>query len=163
MKKLFNLLTIVLVSSIIFSSCKGEKGDVGPQGSSGPSASKYSFTLTFDNATTFKNYSGLQGKVSANDVVLIYALYNTYSPGNDYYTQLPVTVSPAYIFAEINYSTGNVIIDAIKSDGTSGSPFASNTDVQFQAVIIKGGAGARMAKGPDYKNYNEVIAYYNLN
>lgn len=144
---------------------KGETGPAGPQGQTGangadgPEATTQNYTLTFTTAQNWQTYNGFAGLFDANDIIVTYIFNATY--GEDFYVQLPFTYGTVVAYAEVGETTGYIFINTDKANGTTGSPWSSNTTLKFKSVLIKSKA---MKKHPNLnlKDYNAVKQAFNL-
>lgn len=172
MKKTIRTIIAVIVGATLTislsTSCKkaeqgpqGEKGATGaqgPQGEPGPQAKTYDFNLTFTSSDTFKSYSGVTG-YDADDAIIVYVRYETLA-GTPYWAPLPlVLANTVNIVPEFSDLTGLIIINTLKANGSTGSPWTTTTTLAFRAVLIK--SSKRMIN-VNYDNYKEVQKAYNL-
>ena len=128
---IFALITISLTA------CKKAVGPEGPTGPAGPEAKTFNFNLTFDPGETFESYSGITG-YDSGDVILTFSKYEDLS-GTSYWTQLPATdpLNIVNLTPEFSDVDGNMFINSLKADGSSGSPWVNSTTLSFKAVLIK--------------------------
>jgi hypothetical protein len=172
MKSFLKFSTLLLLAGTLFIGCKGKDGEPGPvgatgkagtNGASGPSAQTYTFSGTFTSVITGINYTGLVGKVSANDAVLLY-LYTGNTAGVDYYSQLPITfpnsTMPFVMYSDLG-DNGDITVNIKKLDNSAGSPISIGFPAFFKVIHVKGTAGLRIPS-INYSNYEEVKAYYNI-
>lgn len=159
MKKILTLFAVV--GLIAFTSCEGPEG---PPGEPGPVAYVYEVDANFvgPNYSVTSNPSGML----SGDNILVYELVGT--SGGDSWALLP----QIYYFndgletAQYNYSFSRnrvtIFIDGSLTD-FSQLPSSFRTGKVFRIVIIPGDDGINAKKvKPDYSDYNEVIARYNI-
>lgn len=137
----------------------GTNGTNGQDGEDALGAKTFNFSLTFNVGDTYKSYNGITG-YDADDVILFFVHYESLG-STAYWSSLPMIFSSLNIIPEFSDQTGMVFINTLKSNGTSGSPWASTTTLNFKAVLIK---SSQMIANPnvDYTNYNEVKNTFNL-
>lgn len=139
---------------------KGDKGEQGVPGQNGPDAKTFNFNLTFTTSDTFKPYSGITG-YDSGDVIITYVLYEVLG-GTSYWVQTPIILNNAVnVFAEFSDQTGNLFVNTLKANGTSGSPWTSSQTLAFKAVLIKS-TGIKKNPNLDYSNYEDVKEAFNL-
>lgn len=157
-------MSALTILALTFVGCIGEKGDPGDPGEigpAGPEANAYTFDLTFTSNDSYLDYDGITEWVKG-DVVVVY-IYNDSYNGSKYWVQLPWTISSNTItvWPEFNEDTGHLYINTTFSDGSSGSPWVTNTTLTFKAVVIKAGSKA-INPNVDYSNYNEVREVFRI-
>lgn len=161
-----SLIILLLATLIGICSCKkqvGPQGEIGPKGEvglAGPDAKTFNFNLTFTPSDTYQSYSGITG-YDAGDVVLTFSMYEQLS-GEDYWVQLPFILDGAVnVLPEFSETSGNLVINTKKADGTLGSPWTSTNTFAFKAVLIK---SSGLIKHPDVdlSNYKEVKETFKL-
>jgi hypothetical protein len=157
-KKMSAILFALII--ILCSACEGPQGPQGPQGiqgESGPNAKIYDFTVTFSKGTYYAFVTTLIKE--AEDVILLYLIVS--DPVTEY-QPLPCLV-PNGNGLFMQYSYMNYGICTIEArDANTGNPmwFATDSDVPFRAVIIKGTVAAKMQI--DYSNYTAVAKKLNI-
>lgn len=166
MKKLF---LITLSSMFMFVACKKEdmskyatKEDLAnlatkDEVKEDSKADVYEFTLTFGPNVTW-GFAPTIYKENPNDIVLTFINYD-YIGNDPTWTQCPLTIGNFSIIPEfVNYS---LIINIVRSDGGSGSPFTTSRSYQFKAVVIP---VKKFEENPDidYSNYDSVKKVFNL-
>ncbi len=167
--KIYSFAVIIAIAATTLIGCKGKDGEPGAQGpqgqtgntgQAGPEATTFNFNLTFNAGDTYKSYGGITG-YDANDVVLVFALYETLGTEN-FWVQLPVVLDNfVNIIPEFSSQSGYLFINTLKADGTSGSPWTSSNTISFKAVLIK--SRALLAHpGIQLKPYNEIKQILNL-
>ena len=183
-----NLLTLLfaLVLIISFTACEKE-GQVGPQGTTGANgvdgtngvdgatgttgatgatgatgqseAKTFNYTLTFTSSDTWQTYNGITG-FDTDDVIITYVL-NELIGGTRYWTQIPFTYGGVTYYPEFSEATGQIFINTIKSDGSTGSPWTTTTSLAFKSVLIK---SSQRLQHPnlDYSDYLKVKNVFGL-
>lgn len=164
-----NLLILFfgLVLTISFTACEKE-GPIGPQGPQGATgatgqsaldAKTFNYSLTFTSSDTWQSYGGITG-YDADDVIITY-IYSELISGDQYWTQIPYNNGSVHYYPQFSQSTGYMFINTAKSNGTSGSPWASTVTRGFKSVLIK---SSQRAKQPDldYSDYLQVKEAFNL-
>lgn len=159
---------IALTFGLLFSSCakdgtigpKGETGAAGNQGTPGPTAKTFTFNCSFSSTSTYDFYNGVTG-FDTDDVLMFYILNETIG-GSAYYAPIPLDYGNfVNIYPEFQENNGTVIIYTVKSDGTAGSPWASNVTFKFKAVLIK--SAQRVAQpNVNLNDYAAVKKAYNI-
>ena len=153
--KLFFSLMII---AVVFSACKGEKGDIGPQGNSG-SANVSAFIVTINPGQWASSTAGYWGVswtapeiTNANaDVVQVYMQGTS---GGDWWGLPTTNFFAAGDAIDFSYTTGSV---SILYTNTTFPP----QTVAFKTVVIPP-AIARDHPEVDYNNYRDVKAIFNL-
>lgn len=157
---------MALTLGLLFTSCKkaetgpkGETGTTGTQGVPGPSAKTFTFNCTFNSTTSFVSYSGITG-FDTDDVLLFFVKYETLGT-TSYWASMPLIIGNVNYIAEFSETSGLVFVNALKADGTTGSPFTSNVTLAFKAVLIK--SAQRLANPTvNLNDYAAVKKSYNL-
>lgn len=164
-------LPLAVAFALVFSQCKKDddtnlqpKGDYATNSTVNANLAKnYDFSITFSPSSTMGSYSLPSSSVSSNDAVIVYWKEQGYT---DMYIQTP------YIWYETPSTVGvnfwaeydNIItmlyVHATRADGSSASPWATNSTQNFRAVVIKGARYAHPAV--NYNNYEEVKKVFNL-
>ena len=186
------LIPFLFVLALLFTqACKGPEGEQGPPGPAGPAgtpgatgpqgpAGTSAKATTYDiSGWTFTaeddwqlglSFAAQEMTVGAHDAVLVYRFYNAYE--DDQGEVVPVWEPlPATYFRQggifqygflnttreiVLFITGQLDLSTLEADYT--------TDQIFRIVVIPADpANGRIIKpNIDYKNYNEVAKYYNI-
>lgn len=157
MKKMLFIAVIALVS---LASCKKEdmskyatKEDVA---NSKTNIKTSSFSLTFSQTTTWGTAPYIDR--GANDIVLTFVHFDEIG-GDKTWAQCPLTIGGLTIVPElIDYS---LFINALRSDGQTGSPFTQSTTYNFKVVVIPVNQ-YKANPGVDYSSYSEVAETFNI-
>ena len=153
MKYTIRLLTIIsIIVSFVFVSCSKNSMN---------NAKTHHFSLTFEPGDTWQKYSGITN-FDTNDVVIVYVWSASYS-GENYWVQLPhmYSTNSINIWPEFGEETGDLFINTTWADGTAGSPWSTNTTLDFKAVRIPS-SGMILHPNLDYSDYKQVEKAYNL-
>mgnify|MGYP003405025418 CR=1 FL=1 len=177
------IVIYAVLMAVIFAGCKGEKGDVGPQGSQGIAGEKgavgatgpqgtpgqnatlpkvYDFALRFGKSQPSSATFSKIGTLSQYDYILIYATTNRDKDlGVAIRSMLPYDGGLLYeskfyfpVAFKASYGTsGNVYIES--------SNVFDAVDVDFRVVVIKGEKGGRI-NTERYHDYENLKADFGL-
>lgn len=175
MKNLFNFIfaiSIALLGSCTFNSQDGMPGPRGPAGQDGMDGEEaYVFEYTELTFSASNNYSIVlefpdNFEMFDSDKVLVYFLYSNPSTNDpDLWRLLPQTEFTD--FGTLLYNYDFTMFDAalfLDGDFDLNLLGASYTDNWIARVVVVPGQfiNGRSENPIDYKNYNEVMEYYNL-
>ncbi len=164
MKKLIFLLTIVSVSTILFTSCKSSAGPAGPVGPAGPAGpagptgtanviySSWFAPSAWTGSGTQSSFfdraaPGVTAAIRDNGVILAYAML--IGDGTSVRPLPATTLAGGVVLVAWNHfstAVGSIRFTAITE---SGGTFVPATTNQFRYVLIPGGvSGSRLTTGP---------------
>ena len=174
MKK--TLIPILVIVAAFIQSCSGPAGIDGRDGLDGKDGLNIvaqTFEVQKVNFTAANNYEYVQTFSSAkilgvqpSDAVLVYILYDLTSTGNPIWRLLPQAIDmPRGIVMNFDYTPTDfsAFIDAPTGalKATVGTDWTQNQ--KLRVVVIPSDFTARKdAEVVDYKDYESVKAYYNL-
>jgi len=171
MKK--RLIPILVIFAAIIQSCSGPAGRDGIDGKDGLNIVAQTFEVQKVNFTAANKYEYVQTFSSAkildvheSDAVLIYILYDLTSAGKPIWRLLPQAIDVTRgVFMNFDYTPTDFSAfidaptDALKA--TAGTDWTQNQTLRV--VVIPSDFTARKdAEVVDYKDYDSVKAYYNL-
>jgi hypothetical protein len=155
------LKTCIVVTALLFNSCIGEQGPVGPAGEDG-NANVKSSSLTTSGWNYLSpdwyinfSYNAITQDILDNGAVLVYV-----QSGSNYF-QLPYTFYPSSTYSRtytFKHYLGGLSVYVTDSDLTQP---ANPGLLTFKVVVI---ASSALAKHPnvDLNNYNEVKKTFEL-
>ncbi|MCC9137688.1 collagen-like protein [Pontibacter silvestris] len=158
---------------------QGEQGEQGPQGEQGEpgessTAQAYDFNWTFEPDEDGYYYYGFNFAeiqdadvtVSNSDIILVYwNPYESLNLGTDIWMPLPQTMFLQDGILSVSYLYTTEFLEIDLNAGFDLATTPSVTDNQrFRMVVIPGELlNGRTAGAPvDYKNYEEVVKYFNI-
>lgn len=169
--KITSLATLLFAAIVLLCNCtkevqgpQGESGPQGPRGPAGPAgpeaspAYNYDFILTFDDSLQTDTFRMPVGSMQSR-ATFIYLEYDAQN-----WVALPWTLHtpgfvPVAFWAECDQLNERIVVHTDRGDSQAGSPWGSETSLNFRAVTVELTAGRSRL---DFTDYNAVKAAYGL-
>lgn len=167
------LIPLIFLLAALFQSCTGPRGRDGEPGLDGLNIVGQTFEVDKVNFNTANNFSYIQTYASANikdvhesDAVLIYILWETTDAGAPVWRLLPQAIDmPRGVTYNFDYSPTDfsVVIDAPTGFNLSTLAAEWTQNQTLRVVVLPSDFTTRKGgEAVDYKDYNAVKKYFNL-
>jgi hypothetical protein len=167
------LLPLILILAVLFQACTGPRGRDGEPGLDGVNIVAQTFEVENVDFNTANEFRYLQTYASANlqdvresDAVLIYILWDVTESGSPIWRLLPqaIDMQRGIVYnSDYTPTDFSVTIDAPAGFNMSSLAAEWTQNQTLRVVVIPSDFTARIAGEPvDYKDYNAVKKYFNL-
>jgi len=157
--KISSYYFLLLLIIIAFFGCKKQSDPA----SEVISAKYYDISVTITTINNFASYSLANTIYKSGDAVLVYwkkFLVNSYVQIPYIYKISPETVG-VNIWSEISSFSPTLFINTTRIDGDPGSPWTSDTYLEFRIIIIKSSSELYLSN-ITLSDYNQVRKYFKL-
>ena len=161
------LISIFLLSGLLFISCEGPEGPIGPQGPQGFDGGIFSGatleeTITFSPANNFEDEIIITPQINEGDVILVYRLEGILDEFTPIWEALPTSIIQLDNGANLNYRfnfTRSSIIIKLESSTFDIIPIEYTDEQIFRIVVVP---SELQGTDIDFNDFNSVSKSLNL-